>query len=96
MKASGRFGNVALTLTGMDCLNCGATMGGPYCASCGQKQPHPDLTLRELVHEATEELAHWDGKVPATLKTLFLKLGQLTMDFLAGRRRGGCRRCGCI
>jgi len=70
----------------MDCLNCGAPMVGPYCASCGQKQPHPDLTLGELVHEATEELTHWDGKVPATLKTLFLKPGQLTTDFLAGRR----------
>src|SRR5882757_10347747 len=68
------------------CLNCGAAMAGPYCASCGQKQPHPDLTLRELFHATTEELTHWDGKVPATLKTLFFKPGLLTSDFLKGRR----------
>ena len=68
------------------CLNCGATLTGPYCATCGQKVPHTDLTLREFVRETTAELAHWDGKVPATLKALLVKPGLLTLDFLAGRR----------
>jgi hypothetical protein len=68
------------------CLNCGSTLTGPYCARCGQKVPHTDLTLRELVHDATEELAHWEGKIPRTLTALLLKPGLLTQDFLAGRR----------
>lgn len=68
------------------CLNCGAEMRGAYCASCGQKAPHTDLTLREFLHETTEELSHLDGKVPRTLKTLLTKPGLLTVDFLAGRR----------
>jgi hypothetical protein len=68
------------------CLNCGAALTGAYCARCGQKATRPDPALRDLLHETTHELAHWDGKVPATLKTLFLKPGQLTIDFLAGRR----------
>ena len=68
------------------CLNCGAALTGAYCARCGQKATRPDLTLGGFLHETTHELAHWDGKVPATLKTLFLKPGQLTIDFLAGRR----------
>jgi hypothetical protein len=29
---------------------------------------------------------NWDGKIPNTLKALFFKPGQLTVDFLAGRR----------
>ena len=61
-------------------------MTGQYCARCGQKSVSPDLTLREFLHETTHELTHWDGKVPTTLVALFLKPGQLTVDFLAGRR----------
>jgi hypothetical protein len=68
------------------CLNCGAPITGAFCASCGQKQAHVDLTLREFFHETTHELLHWDGKIPATLKTLFFHPGRLTRDFLAGRR----------
>lgn len=68
------------------CLNCGAALTGPYCSSCGQKRPHTDLTLRQFLHETTAELTHWEGKVPTTLKALFVKPGLLTRDFLAGRR----------
>ncbi|HSL21622.1 MAG TPA: DUF3667 domain-containing protein [Vicinamibacterales bacterium] len=69
-----------------ECLNCGAVLTGAYCASCGQKEPHTDLTLREFLHEAAQELTQWEGKVPRTLKTLFVNPGLLTTDFLAGRR----------
>jgi Protein of unknown function (DUF3667) len=68
------------------CLNCNSPLTGPFCAQCGQKIPHTDPTLRELLHDATEELAHWEGKIPSTLTTLLLKPGVLTRDFLAGRR----------
>lgn len=68
------------------CLNCGAPLTGAYCARCGQKATRPDPTLGAFLHETTHELTHWDGKVPATLKTLFLKPGVLTVDFLSGRR----------
>jgi hypothetical protein len=68
------------------CLNCGQALSERYCAHCGQKRLPADLTLRELLHETTHELAHWDGKIPATLKALFFNPGRLTLDFLAGRR----------
>jgi uncharacterized protein DUF3667 len=68
------------------CLNCGAVLTGAYCASCGQKQAQTDLTLREFFHETTHELVHWDGKIPGTIKALFLHPGLLTVDFLKGRR----------
>ena len=68
------------------CLNCGAALSGRFCSSCGQNVPRPDPTLSEFIHDTTEELAHWDGKIPTTLTALFLKPGRLTRDFLQGRR----------
>jgi len=68
------------------CLNCGAALSGPYCASCGQRAVDRDLSMREFLEDTTQELAHWEGKVPQSLKTLFLEPGRLTLDFLAGRR----------
>jgi len=68
------------------CLNCGAPMTGPYCAACGQKVPAPNPSVWELLKDTTHELAHWDGKIPATMKSLLVAPGQLTEDFLAGRR----------
>jgi hypothetical protein len=68
------------------CLNCGAVLSGAYCGQCGQKVPLPDPTLRELLHNAFEELTSWDGKTLHSLRTLVLRPGRLTVDFLAGRR----------
>jgi hypothetical protein len=69
------------------CLNCGAALTGEYCASCGQRKVDREgLSLREFLEDTTQELAHWEGKVPQSLKTLFLEPGRLTLEFLAGRR----------
>ncbi|HEX7832445.1 MAG TPA: DUF3667 domain-containing protein [Thermoanaerobaculia bacterium] len=38
------------------------------------------------MHEATHEFLHLDGKILNTVKLLVLKPGQLTLDFIAGRR----------
>ncbi len=68
------------------CLNCGGPLTGPFCARCGQKRATIDLTLAEFLRDTTRELTNWDGKIPNTLRVLFLKPGQLTLDFLEGRR----------
>jgi Protein of unknown function (DUF3667) len=68
------------------CLNCGATLHGPFCSRCGQKVVRRDISLGGFLRETTEQLTDWDGKVPLTLRTLFLRPGVLTLDFLAGRR----------
>ena len=52
------------------CTNCGATLHGRYCHSCGQKSVSSRLSLREFAHEAVHELAHLDGKIVQTLKRL--------------------------
>jgi hypothetical protein len=70
---------------GTTCHNCGAALHGPWCAVCGQKDQALDPSFHDLVHEVTHESLHLDGKIFGTLRAL-LRPGQLTLDFLAGRR----------
>lgn len=69
-----------------NCLNCDAPLRGRYCHECGQKALAGDLDLHHFVHDATHEFLHLDGKIVRTLKLLALRPGQLTVEFLAGRR----------
>jgi len=70
------------------CRNCGHPLAGaPYCARCGQKQLHPhDLGLAHAWHHVLHELTHVDGKIFTTLRLLFTRPGQLTLDFVEGKR----------
>ena len=69
------------------CPNCGRKNEGKFCTACGQKQIHPgDLSLRHAWHHVAHELAHLDGKLFDTIKQLFTRPGQLTLDFIEGRR----------
>ncbi len=68
------------------CLNCGAALTGGWCAQCGQRAAPVRPTLHELLHEATHELSHVDGKMVRTAALLLFRPGQLTAEFLAGKR----------
>jgi hypothetical protein len=68
------------------CLNCGAAMVGPFCAQCGQRDIPPYPSVRELVTDAFWELSGWDGRFAASVRALVRAPGQLTLDFLEGRR----------
>jgi len=71
---------------GIACLNCGAPLGGDYCAACGQRALPPDPTIRELAGDAFSEFSGWDGKFVRTLKLLVMRPGELTHKFLIGQR----------
>ncbi len=75
----------AITAAGM-CLNCEAARHGPYCHECGQHCGAHHRSLRKLTLEFIESLTETDGRVLRTLRLLVLDPGQLTNDFLAGRR----------
>jgi hypothetical protein len=68
------------------CLNCGASLAGPFCAECGQRAAPPHPTLRELGGEAFAEFSGWDGRVAETIRALIRAPGKLTVEFLEGRR----------
>jgi len=68
------------------CLNCGTNVQLDFCPECGQHALDPDPTLKEFLHEMAEEFIHWDGVVVSTFRTLITKPGELTREYLAGRR----------
>ena len=68
------------------CLNCGAALAGPFCAECGQRALPPHPSLRELIGDTVEHFSGWDGKFAETLKLLIAKPGELTRQWLEGRR----------
>ena len=44
------------------CLNCGASLQGPFCATCGQQAQPLNPRLREVAHDMAHELLDVDGK----------------------------------
>jgi hypothetical protein len=68
------------------CPNCSATLNGPYCSSCGQRQIDLDQPFRELAGEAMESFLSFDARILRTLWPLIRRPGLLTVEFLAGRR----------
>jgi uncharacterized protein DUF3667 len=69
------------------CPNCGTPGHDHYCGHCGQKRLHEgDLGVAHAWHHVLHDAVHLDGRLFSTLKLLFLKPGQLTLDFVQGRR----------
>lgn len=68
------------------CPNCGASVSGNFCHQCGQETVlHPPST-REFVHEFIGHYVALEGKLLQTLKLLLLKPGQLSLEYMRGRR----------
>jgi Protein of unknown function (DUF3667) len=68
------------------CRNCGAPLGGPYCASCGQSAHGSARSLGTLFHDAWHDLTHLDGRLWRTLGALVFRPGRLTSEYLQDRR----------
>lgn len=43
------------------CLNCGASLNGPYCHQCGQRR-HVHRTIAAWWHDFLHSVLHVDGK----------------------------------
>ena len=67
------------------CLNCGETLGGAFCAACGQRSVPANPTVTELAGDAWHELSGYDGRIANTFRGL-LHPGRLTIEYLQGRR----------
>jgi hypothetical protein len=68
------------------CANCGAPLGGEFCAACGQRnEPHVH-TLGHFASEAFESVTHADSRLWRTLGYLLVKPGYLSREFFSGRR----------
>jgi len=69
-----------------DCLNCGAHLSGQYCGNCGQRSATRLISIWQLLAEAFGDLFELDSRLWRTLIPLLIRPGQLTRDYLLGRR----------
>jgi len=67
------------------CLNCGTKLLGSYCHACGQ-QSHVHRTLTAFFHDFLHGVLHFEGKVWRTLPMLAWRPGELTRDYIEGKR----------
>ncbi len=72
------------------CLNCAAAFGPvrpAYCPACGQETHVRPPTLREFAQQFGGSYLAAEGALWRTLALLLRRPGQLTREYLAGRRR---------
>lgn len=69
-----------------NCLNCGTAVIGPYCHKCGQENIEPHETFWGMVRHFFYDITHFEGSFFSTLKTLVLKPGFLSKEYISGRR----------
>ena len=67
------------------CLNCGTPLIGSHCHACGQAA-HVHRTLGAFFHDLLHGVFHFEGKVWRTLPMLAFRPGQLTREYIDGRR----------
>ncbi|MBX3599197.1 MAG: DUF3667 domain-containing protein [Rubrivivax sp.] len=75
---------------GPECRNCGAALprpAPPFCAECGQETRVQAPTVREFLRQFGEHHLSSDGALWRSLRLLLLRPGELTNEYLRGRRR---------
>jgi hypothetical protein len=70
------------------CHNCDneLTEKDNFCSYCGQENHDLKVPIPHILQEVVEGISHFDNKFFTTLKSLFQKPGQITKDFLDGKR----------
>lgn len=69
-----------------NCLNCNTEVAGRYCQVCGQENTEPKESVWGIISHFAYDITHFDGKFFSTLRTLVIKPGFLSKEYMAGRR----------
>jgi hypothetical protein len=69
------------------CLNCGTEFEGKYCPECGQSADTKRFTVRFIFENLLRAILSNDGGVWITLKSLFIRPGQMMLDIIHGKRK---------
>ena len=67
------------------CLNCATPLIGSHCHACGQ-HAHVHRTIGAFFHDLLHGVFHFEGKIWRTLPLLAWRPGQLTREYIDGRR----------
>jgi len=71
-----------------NCRNCGSKLNSSYCENCGEKRfDKNSLSIAALIKHVFISITDIDGTFFTSLKLLFIKPGQLTLDYLNGVRK---------
>lgn len=77
-----------MTIDTWTCPTCRREQHVQYCPDCGERVLHAhDLTLYGLAEQAVEAVAHLDGRVLHTFRSLLLRPGLLTESYMRGQRK---------
>lgn len=80
-RRRGKAGDAHHTL----CTDCGTELQGRFCHACGQPA-HLHRSLIHLGEELLHGVMHFDGRVFRTLPLLVFRPGQLTREWVHGKR----------
>jgi len=67
------------------CLNCETPLTGDFCHACGQRA-HVHRSLAAFFHDILHGVFHFEGKIWDTLPMLAWKPGELTRNYIEGKR----------
>jgi hypothetical protein len=84
-------GSDSLVETGapVSCVNCGRALLGPYCMACGeQRASDRDNSFWGFAKEGLQTFTSADRSFLSSLKVLLSQPGELTADYMRGRRVG--------
>ena len=70
------------------CRSCGESLSGPYCSNCGEKviQPKRDYSIFAFFVQLLDGITNFDLKLIRSFYFLFARPGQLTKNYIDGRR----------
>jgi hypothetical protein len=72
---------------GQVCVTCGAELRGAYCHACGEKVLGPeDLRVTTFLRRAMAAAFDADSRLWRTCRLLLARPGELTAEFVRGRR----------
>jgi Protein of unknown function (DUF3667) len=70
------------------CKNCGNSIPGKFCSNCGEKvYSSHDKSIVHIFEEGLHFITHFEGNFLTTLKTVFTKPGQFSLDYCSGVRK---------
>ncbi|MBY0572739.1 MAG: DUF3667 domain-containing protein [Undibacterium sp.] len=78
-------GQVHHSAASSTCANCAAPLSGRFCQACGQNA-HIHRSLLHMFEEMMHGLFHFETKAWRTIPALIFKPGQLTRQYIEGKR----------